>query len=73
MFLEDPPFQGAMQAEQRANPRYWAEHIVYMLRTVDGAAAKNLTASTSISRSRKTRADREQKKSPLWERAEVQN
>jgi hypothetical protein len=62
MFLEDPPFQGATQAEQRASPRYWAEHMVYVLRTVDGAAAKNLTTSTSLSRSRKTRADREQKK-----------
>lgn len=40
--LELPPFYGATEAEQRANSKWFADHIVNVFCIVDGVAVENL-------------------------------
>jgi hypothetical protein len=40
--LEEPPFFGATEAEQRANSEFFANHIVNVFCTVDGVPVENL-------------------------------
>jgi hypothetical protein len=42
--LEDPPFFGVTDAEQRANSKWWANHITNVFCIVDGVAVENLQA-----------------------------
>ncbi len=40
--LEEPPFYGATEAEQRANSAWFADHIVDLFCIIDGVPVKNL-------------------------------
>jgi hypothetical protein len=42
--LEDPPFHGDTEAEQRANSRFWADHIVNVFCIIDGMPVRNINA-----------------------------
>lgn len=42
--LEDPPFFGATEAEQRANSAWFADHIVDLFCVIDGVPVENLQA-----------------------------
>jgi hypothetical protein len=42
--LEPPPFHGDTEAQQRANSKYWADHIVNVFATIDGKPVSNLKA-----------------------------
>jgi len=42
--LEDPPFFGGTEAEQRANSTWFADHIVNLFCIIDGVPVKNLQA-----------------------------
>jgi len=42
--LEDPPFFGATEAEQRANSTWWANHITNVFCIIDGKPVQNLQA-----------------------------
>lgn len=42
--LEEPPFYGATEGEQRANSRFFADHIVDVFCIIDGVPVKNLRA-----------------------------
>jgi len=39
--LEDPPFFGATEAEQRANSKWWADHIINVECQIDGMNVPN--------------------------------
>jgi len=47
--LEDPPFFGATEAEQRANSTWFADHIVDLYCIIDGVPVKNLGAYRVVS------------------------
>jgi hypothetical protein len=40
--LEEPPFFGATEAEQRANSKFFADHIVNVFCVIDGVPVQNL-------------------------------
>ncbi len=40
--LEDPPFYGATEAEQRANSHWFADHIINVFCIIDGQPVENL-------------------------------
>jgi hypothetical protein len=42
--LEDPPFFGQTETEQRANSHWWADHIINVFCVIDGVAVPNLQA-----------------------------
>jgi len=42
--LEEPPFFGATEAEQRANSKWFADHIVNVFCVIDGVPVENLQA-----------------------------
>jgi hypothetical protein len=42
--LEAPPFHGDTQAEQRANSKWWADHIVGVFCIIDGVPVRHLHA-----------------------------
>ena len=47
--LEEPPFFGATEAEQRANSTWFANHIVDLYCIIDGVPVKNLEAYRVVS------------------------